>query len=79
MVSDDEMTAVVIHTPHYVIEGKIALVPGARLTDYIRDAVDFIAVTDVSVKGHDGTFRFKVPFLDLRRDSIEIVYPASIS
>jgi len=73
----DEMTEVVLHTPHYVIEGRIALVPGARLTDFIRESEEFIAVTAVTVKGHDGEVRFEVPFLDLRRNSIEIAYPKS--
>jgi hypothetical protein len=68
-------SAVVLHTAHYVIEGKIALVPGARLTDFIREDSDFIAVTDVTVRSHDGNAEFSVPFLDLRRNSIEIAYP----
>jgi hypothetical protein len=74
-MDEEEKTAVVLHTPHYVIEGQIALVPGARLTDYIREESHFIAITGVTVKRLDGTFLFKVPFLDLRRDSIEIAYP----
>lgn len=71
----EDTTEVVLYTPHFIIEGRIALVPGARLTDFIREANEFIAVTQVTVKGHDGSERFTVPFLDLRRDSIEIAYP----
>lgn len=71
----DEMTRVVLHTSHYVIEGRIALVPGARLTDFIRESEEFIAVTQVTVVRLDGSGEFTVPFLDLRRSSIEIAYP----
>lgn len=76
MPNDAQTSAVVFHTAQYVIEGSIALMPGARLTDYIRDSVDFIAVTEARVSGHDGVERFRVPFLDLRRDAIDLAYPA---
>ena len=76
MANDEHTSAVVFHTAQYVIEGNIALMPGARLTDYIRDSVDFIAVTGARVSGHDGAEQFRVPFLDLRRDAIDLVYPA---
>ncbi len=74
-MESDQTSHVVIHTANYIIEGNIALVPGARLTDFIREDNDFIAITQVTVKGLDGNVRFEIPFMDLRRMAIEIAYP----
>ena len=76
MANTELMTSVVFHTPNYVIQGFISLVPGARLTDFIREAEDFIAVAEVVVKNHAGEEAFRASFIDIRRDSIELVYPA---
>ena len=44
--NSEETTKVVIYTDSYRIDGSIALIPGARLTDYVRSAQDFIAVAE---------------------------------
>ena len=49
-----DKTEVVMCTSEYRIRGKISLVPGARLTDFIVDANQFIAVTDVEVRDIQG-------------------------
>ena len=43
-------TKVTILTDTYRIKGFIDLVPGARVTDYINEAKDFIALTDAEVR-----------------------------
>lgn len=70
---------VIIFTKNHRIYGRIALVQGARLTDYIVDAKPFIAVTDVEVKNHSGEFILKTAFLDINRDYIEFIYPAELA
>ena len=74
----DDRTQVVLFTSHYVIHGWIALLPGARLTDFVREAESFIAVTDCVVLGHDGVERFRTDFLDVRRDAIEMAVPSTL-
>lgn len=70
---------VIIITHKHHIYGKIALVQGARLTDYIVDAKSFIAVTDAEVKTPTGELVLKTPFLDVNRDYIELILPADLA
>ncbi len=74
----DKSDVIIITRQHHVY-GKIALVQGARLTDYIVDAKPFIAVTDAEVKTPAGELVLKTPFLDLNRDYIEIILPAELA
>ena len=49
MTTDDNRTKVTILTGTYRVKGYIELLPGARLTDYLVESKDFIAVTDAEV------------------------------
>lgn len=71
-----DKTAVVILLSHYRIAGDISLLPGARLTDYVNASKEFIAVTNAEVQDHQGRPIFKVPFLDVNRDDVEVIAPA---
>ena len=68
-------TKVTIFTETYRIKGYIDLVPGARVTDYINDAKDFIAITDAEVREAEGRIVMNTAFLNLSRDHIVIVTP----
>jgi hypothetical protein len=74
-----DKSEVLIFTDSYRIRGKIALVPGARLTDYIVEANLFIAVTEVKVTDKEGKLLFKTPFLNVHRDHIELILPAELA
>ena len=74
-----DKSEVVILTENYLIRGKIALVPGARLTDYVVEANLFIAVTDVEVKDKAGNLILTSPFLNVHRDRIEIILPSELA
>jgi hypothetical protein len=74
-----EKSEVIIFTNGYRIHGKIALVPGARLTDYIVGAKLFIAVVDVEVKDKADNLILTTPFLNVHRDHIEIILPAEFA
>lgn len=78
MASSDETTKVVIYTDSYRIEGAIALIPGARLTDYVRNAQDFIAVVDAAVFDKGGRMMFTARFLDVGRQFIELIVPSEL-
>ena len=73
----DNKTKVTILTGTYRIKGFVELVPGARLTDYMTEAKDFIAVTDAEVwePTLGGRQVLAAPFLNLRRDHIQIITP----
>ncbi len=78
MNDSQEMTEVLIFTPHFKVIGKIALVPGARLTDYIREPAHFIAVSDAVVSDRHGGELFRTSFLDVSKDHIEIILPTGL-
>jgi len=71
----ENRTKVTILTSTYRVNGYIELVPGARVTDYINDAKNFIAITDAEVRSPEGRMVLQVPFLNLSRDQIVIVTP----
>ncbi len=75
MATDENKTKVTILTATYRVKGYINLVPGARVTDYMVDAKDFIAVTDAEVWELGGRLVLTAAFINVSRDSIEIVTP----
>jgi hypothetical protein len=73
----DERTKVTIFTSSYRVRGYIDLVPGARLSDFMAGARDFIAVTHAEVweLQPGGRQVASAPFLNVSRDHIEIILP----
>jgi hypothetical protein len=78
MANQEETTAVVIYTDSYRIDGRIALMPEARLTDFIRTVKDFVPVTDAVVYDKEGKRLFATSFLDVGRENIELIVPTSM-
>jgi len=76
MTDQENKTRVIIFTQRHFITGEVESFPTARLTDYILQAKDFIALTDAEVKDHDGRKILNAPFLDIARDKIEVIMPA---
>ena len=75
-MSDEEAkTKVIILTSNYRIRGQIHLQPGARVTDFMIDSKNFVAVTHVEIWGHDGRLIMAAPFINVSRDHIEIITP----
>jgi len=74
----DDRTQVVLFTSQYVIHGWISLVPGARLTDFVREAETFIAVTECVVRDHQDRELFRAAFMDVRRDAIDMAVPSTL-
>jgi len=66
---------VVILTRSYRIKGHIHLQPGARVTDYMIDSKDFMALTDVEIWELGGRLVMSTPFVNVSRDHIEVVAP----
>ncbi len=70
------MSTVVFLTSHYKITGKIGLLPGVRLTDYMNETKDFIAVTQADVFAlSSGEKILTKGFLNVQRKNIEIALP----
>jgi hypothetical protein len=77
MAQSDNRTKVTILTGSYRIKGYIELLPGARVTDYMREAREFIAVTDAEVwdLALGGRQMIAAPFLDVSRQHIQVITP----
>ena len=68
-------TKVTILTGTYRIKGHIELTPGARVTDYLVESKEFIAVTNAEVWEIAGRHVMNTSFLNVSRHHIEIVVP----
>lgn len=75
MENETNRTKVMILTGTYRVKGFISLVPGARVTDYMVEAKDFIAVTDAEVRDLNDRHLLNAPFLNVSRDSVHIITP----
>lgn len=74
---EEHRTKVTILTGSYRIKGYIDLVPGARITDYMTEAKDFLAVTDAEVFeiSLGGRNVVTAPFINVSRDHVQIILP----
>ena len=73
----ESKTKVTIFTTTYRVKGYIDLLPGARITDFMAEAKDFIAVVNAEVweLQPGGRQVAAAAFLDVSRDHIEIILP----
>jgi hypothetical protein len=79
MAADPNRTKVTILTNQYRIKGYVDVLPGARVTDFIVEAKDFIAVTEAEVYEPQlgGRQVLTAPFININRDHIQVMAPAS--
>ena len=75
MADSENRTAVVILAGSYRVKGEIELVPGARLTDYMIESKEFLAVTDAEVWDLEGRKILSAPFLNVSRNHVVVVAP----
>ena len=76
-MTEETRTKVTIFTAAYRIKGYIDLLPGARVTDYMTGAKEFIAMTDAEVWELEvgGRQLMAAPFLNVSRDHIQVIAP----
>ena len=79
MAKSENRTRVTLLTSQYRIRGYVDVLPGARVTDFIVEAKDFIAVTDAEVYEPQlgGRQVLAAPFIDVHRDHIQVLAPAA--
>lgn len=68
-------TEIIILTKDFRIEGKIDLVPGARLTDFMNETTKFMVVTDTVVTDRDNKEVLQSDFINVLVSNIEIILP----
>ena len=74
-MADPNKTKVTIFTQNYRVKGNIELMPGARVTDFMVEAKDFIAVTDAEVWEIGDRKIMSAPFLNVSRQHVQIIMP----
>ena len=76
-MAEETRTKVTSFTATYRIKGYIDLLPGARVTDFMTGAKEFIAVTNAEVWETEvgGRQLMSVPFLDVSKDHIQVIAP----
>ncbi|MEZ0246383.1 MAG: hypothetical protein ACAH09_07090 [Methylophilaceae bacterium] len=72
---ETDKTRVIILTGHYRIVGHISVLPESRVTDYICESKEFIAVTDAEIWDHDQRKVAVTSFMNINREHIEIIMP----
>ena len=75
MTTGEHKTKVTILTGAYRVKGYIELLPGARVTDYLVESKNFIAVTDAEVWEMGNRHVLNAPFINVSLDHIQIVTP----
>jgi hypothetical protein len=74
-MAGENKTKLTILTGTYRIKGHVELTPGARVTDYLVESKEFIAITDAEVWEIAGRHVMNTPFLNVSRNHIEVVIP----
>lgn len=71
----ENKTKVTILTGAYRIKGYIDLLPGARVTDFMHESKDFVAVMEAEVYEVEVAGRqvLAAPFIDINREHIQII------
>lgn len=75
MTTEENKTKVTILTGTYRVKGLIELLPGARVTDYLVESKDFIAVTEAEVWELGNRHVLSAPFINVSLEHIQIVIP----
>ena len=75
MTVDENKTKVTILTGTYRVKGYIDLLPGARVTDYLVESKDFIAMTDAGVWELGNRHVLNASFINVSLDHIRTVTP----
>ena len=79
MAQAENRTKVNILTNTYRVRGYIEVLPGSRITDYVIQAKQFIAVTEAEVFEPElgGRQVLTAPFVDINRDHVQLIAPAA--
>lgn len=74
-MNSEGKTRVVVMMGNHRITGSIDLIPGARVTDYLIECKDFMAITDAEVWDMNGRKLAASSFMSLNRNRIELIMP----
>ena len=78
-MTEHDRTTVIIFTKTYRIEGKIAVAPKERVTDFLMVANKFIPVIDAELKDMQNNVLLTADYLSVHRDNIEVIIPVALA
>jgi hypothetical protein len=74
-MNSETKTRIIILMKSFRITGSIDLLPGVRISDYLMECRDFMAVTDAEVWNLEGRKLLASSFLDVNREHIDMIMP----
>lgn len=74
-MDDEQKQKFRIFTRQFDLVGNLHIYSGVRLTDYMNESKEFIAVTDVEIRRPGNETFMNAKFLSVRKDEIEIILP----
>jgi hypothetical protein len=75
MMNTEARTKVIILIGNYRITGNVDLLPGARVTDFLTESREFIAITEADVWDLGGRKLFSGSFMNINRGRIDVIMP----
>ena len=73
-----DKTRVRIYTDQFIIEGEIGMFSNIRMTDYMINANEFIAVINACVLSIDERVLFRSDFLNIQKNKVVIIVPEAL-
>lgn len=74
-MNSEAKTKIVVLMGNCRITGSIDLLPGARVTDFLTECREFMAITDAEVWDLSGRKLLTASFMNINRDRIDVVMP----
>lgn len=74
-MNSETKTKIIILMKSFRITGSIDLLPGVRISDYLMECRDFMAVTDAEVWNLEGRKLLASSFVDINREHIDMIMP----
>lgn len=71
----ESKTRIIILMKNLRVTGSIDLLPGVRISDYLMECREFMAVTDAEVWNLEGRKVLASTFLDINREHIDLIMP----
>ncbi|MCX7176697.1 MAG: hypothetical protein NT159_22815 [Proteobacteria bacterium] len=74
-MNSEAKTRIIILMNNIRITGSIDLLPGVRISDYLTECREFMAVTDAEVWNLEGRKLLASGFMDVNRGHIDMIMP----
>jgi len=74
-MNSESKTRIIILMNGLRLTGSIDLLPGVRISDYLVECREFMAITDAEVWNLEGRKLLASTFLDVNRQHVDMILP----